>query len=84
MDNFRPTIVVTEMVGNRRGCKTGYLMKCSLEVAIGRGQRSNFRMDIPSGNQRECRVESKNENGICATIKLRFQPSDGASFKDII
>jgi hypothetical protein len=83
MDKFRPTIVVSEMVGNRRDCYYTYGMICALEASIdGGNQHSAFRGDFPP-DQREQRNEERDENGrwIGTTIRFRFNEWDGGCIK---
>jgi hypothetical protein len=70
MDNYRPTIVVSEMVGNRRDCAGFYAMRCCLDVS-----NKYYRQYVPNGDKSECRDEYGRWVGV--TIIKRFEKGQG-------
>jgi hypothetical protein len=78
MDNFRPTIVVTEMVANRQDIASTYRIMCALKA--GEEQLDPlFRYQLPDRAQRKVRHEARGENGrwVGATIVMSFQIGEG-------
>jgi hypothetical protein len=65
MDNYRPTIVVTEMVGYIRNCVINYKMKCSLSTS-----RDVF-VHFPLNNLYEHQFETKSVQTDLLTSKNR-------------
>ena len=92
MDNFRPTIVVSEIIGNRRDCTLIYTMDCSLSANNDADFRNNHN-DVHIHNnhfrqvnegppeKRKFRREYWNENGrwVGAKIAKRFEQFEGSS-----
>lgn len=76
MDNFRPTIIFSEMIGNRRDCASLYKIYCCLGVGhyLDIGPIGDF---FPNEFQREYRFRDRNGHWIAETIKLRFKQWQG-------
>lgn len=76
MDNFRPTIVVSELIGNRRDCPSKYTMRCYLD-ATNRLPMDPFDyyQPPPKDYQSIFRDEYRDGNGrrVGATIEVQFK-----------
>jgi hypothetical protein len=76
MDNYRPTIVVSEMVGNRTDCGSRYQMVCSLGVNEDVPERDQYDGHFVQGNWHD--GEFHDEHGdtdghsVGVWIKLQF------------
>jgi hypothetical protein len=83
MDKFRPTIVVSEMIGNRRDCAFNYQVKCSLEERHDTRLLSQFWCEKANEAQREICNEFRDEDGrwVGATIVLRSYQGQGTAIK---
>jgi hypothetical protein len=80
MDNYRPTIVVTQIVGNRRDCKPSFAMHCCLDVRSNGISHDYFReVDNINENLREYREERSDEKGrwVGVSIALHCKQSEG-------
>jgi hypothetical protein len=84
MDNFRPTIVVTEMVANRRDCASAYQMICSLVANNDEDQIDKNYYPFIYGNIGEFPEEHRdnNDRSVGVIIKLRFGQWQGKNFID--
>ena len=80
MDDFRPTIVATEMVGNRRDSWSFYSMRCTLEANPETDQGEHLKHDVEN-DKRELRFEHRDENDrwIGKLISLHFRRGEGTS-----
>jgi hypothetical protein len=81
MDNYRPTIVVSEMVGNRTDCGSRYQMVCSLGVNEDVPERDQYDDNFVQGNWHdgEFHEEHGDNNGrpVGAMITLQFAQWQG-------